>query len=179
MGGKIGFSLFAGVEVLALAATPEPVVSAQKLRFVPDLTFAASPQLDVVLVPGAETIAPAIDFERRQAPGAEIIASVCAGTFALQKAGLVEGCGATTYWQSKDTPRALGVDVADERWVVDGNVWTAAGVSADIDMAPAFVAHPQGDETGRRVQKGIEYDPAPPFDASAELAAAGRKTGPA
>lgn len=51
----------------------------------------------------------------------------------------------------------------DERYVCDGKVWTSAGVSAGIDMAPAIVGALQGDETGRRIQHGIEYDPAPAF----------------
>jgi len=155
-------------EVLAVAEGPEPVRSAQGLRFVPDTTFAACPQLDIVIVPGGagtrgDRIEAVVDFVRKQAGGAEIIASVCTGAFVLQRAGLLEGRRAATHWQWRERLRALGVEVSDERYVKDGNVWTSAGVSAGIDMALALVGELYGEDTGRRVQQGIEYDPAPPF----------------
>jgi cyclohexyl-isocyanide hydratase len=158
-----------GDEVIAVAETLEPVVSAQKLRFVPDMTFEACPQLDIVVVPGGrgtrgERVGAAVEFVRRQAAAAELVASVCTGSFVLQEAGLLEGRRATTHWQSKDRLREFGVDVADERYVIDGKVWTSAGVSAGIDMALAMVGHLYGEDIGRRLQRGIEYDPAPPFD---------------
>ena len=189
MSRTIGLLLFPGVEVLdfagpwevlgvaaprsgdkllAIGETREPVVSAQALRFLPDATLDESPQLDVILVPGGmgtrePTIRPVVEFVRRQAPGAEIIASVCTGAFVLQEAGLLAGRRAATHWASRDRLRELGVDVSDERYVVDGNIWTSAGVSAGIDMALALAGHLYGEETGRRVQKSIEYEPAPPF----------------
>ncbi len=188
-GRKIGILLFPDVEVLdfagpwevfgvlsqhtghqmmALAETLEPVASAQRLRFVPDATFAASPQLDVIIVPGgpgarADTIASAVDFVRTQAPGAEIVASVCTGAYVLQAAGLLEGKTVVTHWQWREPLRDLGVRVSDERYVSDGKIWTSAGVSAGIDMSLALVGHLYGEDVGRRVQHGIEYDPAPPF----------------
>ena len=50
-----------------------------------------------------------------------------------------------------------------ERWVHDGNVITAAGVSAGIDMALYLVGQLKGEVAARNLQKGIEYDPAPPY----------------
>jgi len=44
-------------------------------------------------------------------------------------------------------------------------VITAAGVSAGIDMALQLAALDVGEEFAQAVQLGIEYDPAPPFDA--------------
>jgi transcriptional regulator GlxA family with amidase domain len=55
------------------------------------------------------------------------------------------------------------VEVVSERWVHDGNVITAAGVSAGIDMALYLVGVIKGPEEARRLQKAIEYDPAPPY----------------
>jgi transcriptional regulator GlxA family with amidase domain len=61
--------------------------------------------------------------------------------------------------------QAMGdVTVVDhQRWVVDGNLVTAAGVSAGIDMALWLVGQIYGEEHGRYVQHAIEYEPEPPF----------------
>lgn len=157
-----------GADVIAVAESLEGVRSAQGLRFQPDTTFGDCPQLDVILVPGgagtrADRIGPVVDFVRAQAPAAEIVSSVCTGAYVLHAAGLLEGRRASTHWAYRDRLRALGVDVVDERYVQDGNVWTSAGVSAGIDMALALAGHLYGEEAGRRVQHAIEYDPAPPF----------------
>jgi hypothetical protein len=57
----------------------------------------------------------------------------------------------------------LGAIPVEERYVEAEKYWTAAGVSAGIDMALALVARIAGDDLAQMVQLGIEYDPAPPF----------------
>jgi cyclohexyl-isocyanide hydratase len=49
--------------------------------------------------------------------------------------------------------------------VRDGNVITGGGVTAGIDFALTVVAELAGAETAQMIQLGIEYAPAPPFDA--------------
>jgi transcriptional regulator GlxA family with amidase domain len=76
------------------------------------------------------------------APGAKRYGSVCTGAFVLAAAGLLDGRRVATHWAScerlaKNFP-ALEVD-ADSLYVVDGNVWTSAGVTTGIDMALALV----------------------------------------
>ena len=61
--------------------------------------------------------------------------------------------------------RELGADPVGGRFVEDGKVMTAAGVSAGIDMALHLVGQEVGPELAQAVQLGIEYDPQPPFDA--------------
>ncbi|MGI8550028.1 MAG: DJ-1/PfpI family protein, partial [Dehalococcoidia bacterium] len=105
-----------------------------------------------------------IDYIRRCAGTAEVMTSVCTGAFLLERAGLLQGKRATTHWASLDRLRELGtVEVVEERWVDNGNVITAAGVSAGIDMALYLVGRLWSPETARRVQKGIEYFPSPPY----------------
>ncbi len=96
----------------------------------------------------------------RQASGAKVVLSVCTGAFVLHRAGLLAGRRATTHWGSLDRLRALGdVTVVEERYVRDGNVWSAAGVSAGIDMSLAFIAHEAGETTAGKVQLAAEYYP--------------------
>ena len=146
------------------------VTCAKGLRVITDYSFADAPHADIILVPGGmgtrtEVDNPAmIAYIRRAAATTEITTSVCTGSFLLERAGLLNGRKATTHWASLDRMRALGtVEVVEERWVDEGNVISSSGVSAGIDMALYLVGRLWGPETARRVQKGIEYFPAPPY----------------
>jgi len=83
----------------------------------------------------------------------------------LGAAGLLEGKRATGHWLFRDQLREFGAEPVAERFVEDGKVLTAAGVSAGIDMALHLVGREAGPEVAQAVQLGIEYDPDPPFDA--------------
>ena len=64
-----------------------------------------------------------LDFVRKLAATAEVSASVCTGSFILERAGLLQGKRATTHWAAYDEFRALGGDtelVTSGRWVDEG-----------------------------------------------------------
>lgn len=90
--------------------------------------------------------------------------SVCTGALLLGAAGLLEGKRATTNWLALEEIRQLGADPVGGRFVEDGKLVTAAGVTAGIDMALHLVARVATPEVAQAVQLGIEYDPDPPFD---------------
>jgi transcriptional regulator GlxA family with amidase domain len=142
---------------------------AKGMRVVADYSFETAPRADILIVPGGQgrkvevNNSRAIEFIRQHAASAEITASVCTGAFLLQRAGLLSGKRATTYWSAMDELRSLGVDVVDKRWVDEGNVITAAGVSAGIDMSLHLVGRLWGPETARKVQQSIQYFPDPPY----------------
>jgi transcriptional regulator GlxA family with amidase domain len=79
---------------------------------------------------------------RAAAPKARRYGSVCTGAFVLAAAGLLDGKRVATHWAScqrlAERFTALEVD-ADSLYVVDGKVWTSAGVTTGIDMALALV----------------------------------------
>jgi transcriptional regulator GlxA family with amidase domain len=106
---------------------------------------------------------PLMAWVRRAAEGAELVASVCTGALVLAAAGLLDGKRATTYWSYVDRLANFGAIPVRERWVRDGKVTTAAGVSAGIDMALDLVARLTDETTARMIQVMIEYDPAPPL----------------
>lgn len=159
--------------VLLVAETAEPVRCAKGLRVVPDVTFSTAPPLDVVLVPGGqgtrtEMHNPALlAWINEQAPSCRWITSVCTGSLVLHGAGIARNRRVTTHWGAIETLRKLGeVDVVDNaRYVRDGNVVTAAGVSAGIDMSLWLVGQLYDPNHARRVQRMMEYDPAPPYTA--------------
>ena len=91
--------------------------------------------------------------------------SVCTGSLLLGAAGLLERRRATGHWLHLERLREYGADPVGGRYVEDGKVITAAGVSAGIDMALYLVGREVGPEAAQTVQLRIEYDPDPPFDA--------------
>ena len=90
--------------------------------------------------------------------------SVCTGSLILGAAGLLDGKRATSNWLLLDAVERFGADPVGGRWVMDGKLVTAAGVTAGIDMALHLVSVEVGPEVAQAVQLGIEYDPDPPFD---------------
>jgi len=151
---------------LMVAQTTAPVTCAKGMSVNPHESFASCPQLDALLIPGGqgtrtEVSNPAlIEFVRRQAAGCRDVLSICTGSFILHAAGLLAGRRATTHWESLGRLRALdGIEVVEQRWTRDGNVWTAAGVSAGIDLTLAWIADVAGPERAGYVQLQAEYFP--------------------
>ena len=107
------------------------------------------------------------DAEHTDTTPARLVTSVCTGSLVLHGAGLVQGLRVTTHWAFADILEARGgvTVVRDARWVKDGRVVTSAGVSAGIDMSLWIVGQLFDPATARRVQRAIEYDPAPPYTA--------------
>jgi cyclohexyl-isocyanide hydratase len=64
----------------------------------------------------------------------------------------------------RDLLPLVGATHEKARIVKDGNVITAGGVTSGIDFGFSVVAEIAGETTARRIQLGMEYDPAPPFD---------------
>lgn len=163
----------ADLRVVSIAERDRPVRCANGLRVVPDCTLENAPPLDVVLVPGGagtrtEVENPVlIEWLRKAGESCEWVTSVCTGALLLHEAGFARGKRVTTYFGFVESLRARGdVTVLEgPRYVRDGNLVTAAGVSAGIDMALWLVGQLYAPETARRIQRLIEYNPAPPYTA--------------
>ncbi|SAL03564.1 AraC family transcriptional regulator [Caballeronia calidae] len=109
--------------------------------------------------PNEVPVSPALlAFARHSAATARRIASICTGAFVLGEAGLLDGRRATTHWIYA---RALGarypkVRVEEDRiYVVDGPVWTSAGMTAGIDLALALVEADLGADLARSVAQTL------------------------
>jgi len=159
-------------DVKLIAAEDRPVRCAKGMRVLPDLTTAQCSALDVLLVPGGRgTRALANDpailgWIAEIARQARWVTSVCTGALLLTAAGPAKGRRVTTHWSFVETLRERGeaaAVLANYRYVRDGNVVTAAGVSAGIDMALWLTGQLHGPDFARAVQRGMEYNPAPPY----------------
>jgi transcriptional regulator GlxA family with amidase domain len=172
------------VEIRFVAGSPGPVLTdSGVLSLSATHTYAGTPAPDLVLVPGGSTGTQGamadqelLDWLRAVQPGATWTTSVCSGALILAAAGLLQGLPATTHWVVQAVLGQLGaVPQPDKRIVVAGNIATAAGVSAGIDLALWLVGRIHSPDHAERVQLEIEYDPQPPYHAGHPSKATGRQ----
>lgn len=150
----------------------QPRRCAKGLQVIPTKAKHEVPEPDVILEPGGMGSrirmrdANHLDWLRGASPRGALVASVCTGARVLAAAGLLHGRPATTHHTALDDLASIDPTIHvihDQRWVDDGQVITAAGVSAGIDMALHLVGRLAGAQRALQVQDGIEYHPAPPI----------------
>ena len=161
-----------GAEVFTIAASLDPITAAKGMRVLPERTWADAGQIDVLVMPGGRGTRsllaadePLHDRLRAMADAGTLMTSVCTGALVYAAAGLLRDRPATTHWDTYPELAALDdtIDIRrDDRYVDDGDVITAAGVSAGIDMALHLVARLDSPDAARRVKHGIQYTPEPP-----------------
>jgi transcriptional regulator GlxA family with amidase domain len=153
------------------AAGAGVVRGAHGLRLVVEFGLGETGQPDAILVPGGGWVdrAEAGAWHEAQegnlprdiaelAPGCRWVASVCTGAMLLAAAGLTKGRPATTNRAAFDELRATGAEVHEEARVVDdGNLLTAAGITAGFDLACWIVERELGAEAADEVASTIEY----------------------
>ena len=160
-----------GVTVFTVADTTGLVQCAKGLRVAADHTWDTAPGIDVLVYPGGVGT-------RRELADPEVLArlrglrekgtlmtSVCTGALVYAAAGLLRDRPATTWWGSLETLAELEPTVEvrpDDRFVDSGEIITAAGVSAGIDMALHLVVRLHSVERAKDVRRYIQYDPEPP-----------------
>ncbi|KEX92764.1 AraC family transcriptional regulator [Pseudomonas umsongensis] len=180
---RIGLIVYPGFQVLGLAmcatfelansAADEPVysivlVSEHGGMVQTSAGFAVETKpfdpcsFDTLLVMGDNLIRPPskglVDFLRHASQGTRRLGSICTGAIALAEAGLLDGRRATTHWcHAASLQRAFPkVKVEEDRiFINDGNIWTAAGMSACVDLALALVEIDLGAEVARRVARQL------------------------
>jgi putative intracellular protease/amidase len=146
-------------------------VSADGLVFADLAVLEAIETCDVLCVPGGHGCTDAMVNPaymaaiRRLAGSARYVTSVCTGSLILAAAGLLRGKRATSHWAWRDMLALFGAIPDPGRVVRDGNVFTGGGVTAGIDFALTLATELVGPIAAQAVQLGLEYAPAPPFDA--------------
>ncbi|NBB17359.1 DJ-1/PfpI family protein [Caulobacter sp. SLTY] len=141
------------------------------------LTFAGLGKLgeieacDILCIPGGFGTTEAmqnqafLDEVRRLAGMSRYVTSVCTGSLILAAAGLLRGKRAACHWAWRDQLALFGAIPDPSRVARDGNVFTGGGVTAGIDFALTLAAEVAGDDFAQGLQLGLEYAPAPPFNA--------------
>jgi transcriptional regulator GlxA family with amidase domain len=160
------------VEVFTVAQdNSRPIECAKGLRVLADHSWDSAPEIDVLVFPGGKGARALVGDEKVRSwvrsvhERARLTTSVCTGAFVLADAGLLRGRAAITHWDDYD--ELLGIDGSielqrDARYVDTGDVITAAGVSAGIDMALYLIVRLHSEDRAREIKRGIAYDPQPP-----------------
>src|SRR3984885_5432684 len=171
------FDVFAGAS-LALSAQgkegyqPElaplagqPVATGSGLTFGTARLPDPPESVDTLVLPGGQGTRPdrrdprLIDWVVAAAPQARRVVTVCTGAFLAAQAGLLDGCRATTHWAYTDqlAREFPEIDVDPDPIFVrsSATVWTAAGVSAGIDLALALVEDDHGTEVAQTVARWL------------------------
>ncbi|MFN2568266.1 MAG: DJ-1/PfpI family protein [Candidatus Dormibacteria bacterium] len=160
-----------GYDIVTFSREGGQVRCAKGLRVVVDHSGATVPRLDVLVYPGGMgTLGHVADPERLgwvrdQAAAGTLMTSVCTGSLVFAAAGILRNRPATTHWFSLEDLGRLDptIDVRrDQRFVDAGDVVTAAGVSAGLDMALHLVARLSSAERAAQVARGVEYAAWPP-----------------
>jgi transcriptional regulator GlxA family with amidase domain len=160
-----------GAQCILASATGGDIVADGGITFTGVRRLADIESCALICVPGGfGTIEAMEDQElikqiKRLAATAQYVTSVCTGSLVLGAAGLLKGKRATSHWAWREALSAFGATPDPARVVRDGNVITGGGVTAGIDMALTVTAEIAGADYAQGVQLGIEYAPAPPFNA--------------
>ncbi|CCD84935.1 Conserved protein of unknown function; putative ThiJ/PfpI family protein [Bradyrhizobium sp. ORS 285] len=155
------------------------VTSINGVRFAAQASFAETPTLDVLWVPGGKPEAleqimtnpahPYLEYLRQIASRATWVCSVCEGSLLLARAGLLDGHDATTHWYFTACLQSfpgIKVDTERKRFVVSSNAsgkrLTGGGISAGLDEALQLIILLFGQKSAEDVQVTTQYFPIPP-----------------
>ncbi|MGB6133661.1 MAG: DJ-1/PfpI family protein [Acidobacteriaceae bacterium] len=156
--------------IRVIAKQVAPIRDVQGLRLSPDLSIADAALFDVLLVPGGHGQQALMHDEevleliRKHVQGERLLFSVCTGALLCGAAGVLMGRQVTTHWSTRHLMPYYGAVLKDARVVVDGNLISAAGVTAGLDGALVLVSLLRGDAAAQEIQLAIEYAPNPIFD---------------
>jgi len=141
--------------------TSKPVHASSGMQILPDYTFENAPAPKVIVIPAQNGSNPAmLDWIRKSAPAADVTMSVCTGAFVLAETGLLSGKAATTHHGAYKTLAVQFPDIRVKRgarFVDEGNVATAGGLSSGIDLALRVVERYFGREVASQTAYQMEY----------------------
>jgi transcriptional regulator GlxA family with amidase domain len=132
------------------------------LKFIPDHSFADAPQPKVVVM-GAQQASSSpekLAWIRAVAPQADVLMSVCTGAFVLARSGLLDGLSATTHHDSVDRFAQMFPKVnvvRGRRFVDNGKMITAGGLTSGVDAALHVVQRYYGQDVAQQVADYMEY----------------------
>jgi putative intracellular protease/amidase/YHS domain-containing protein len=144
-----------------VSESTSPIHASGGMKIVPDYTFGNAPAPKVIVIPAQSQPSEAtLEWIRKSTKTTDVTMSVCTGAFVLAKTGLLSGKAATTYHgafvrfanQFPDIHLKRGA-----RFVEDGNLATAGGLSSGIDLALRVVERYFGRDIAQKTAYDLEY----------------------
>ena len=144
-----------------VAETTHSIHASGGMTIIPDYTLKSAPAPKVIVIPAqSEPTAVVLDWIRKSTKNTDVTMSVCTGAFVLAKTGLLSGKAATTYHGAFVRFATQFPDIhlkRGARFVEDGNLATAGGLSSGIDLALRVVERYYGREVAQKTAYNMEY----------------------
>src|SRR4051794_9780938 len=144
-----------------VAETKKPIRAAGGMQIVPDYTIQDAPPPKVIVIPAQSAPnAAVLDWIRKSSKTTDVTMSVCTGAFVLAKTGLLNGKSATTYHGAFGAFATQFPEIQlkrGARFVENGNLATAGGLSSGIDLALRVIERYYGREVVRKTAYNMEY----------------------
>ncbi|MEY2491312.1 MAG: hypothetical protein QOH24_263 [Verrucomicrobiota bacterium] len=144
-----------------VAETTAPIRAGGGMKIVPDYTLADAPAPKVIVIPAqSDPSATVLEWIRKSTKNTDVTMSVCTGAFVLAKTGLLSGKAATTFHAAFKPFAMQFPDIhlkRGARFVEDGNLASAGGLSSGIDLALRVVERYFGHEVAQKTAYNMEY----------------------
>jgi len=152
--------------VYTVAEDANPLFARGGLQVVPEHSISDHPKINLLIIPGgivSDELAKdhVVSWIKASSDIANITASVCTGAFLLAKAGLLKSKSATTHWEDINDLHSMFPDIKikeNVRWVDEGPIVTAAGISAGIDMSLHLISRVTNEDLAIRTAKQMEFE---------------------
>jgi transcriptional regulator GlxA family with amidase domain/YHS domain-containing protein len=148
-------------ELYTVGASAAPITANGGMTILPNYTIANAPPPKVIVIPAQNTRDSAVlEWIRQASRNADLTMSVCTGASLLASTGLLAGKSATTHHGSFNQ---FAMDFPDvklrrgARFVEEGNLASAGGLSSGIDLALRVVERYFGRTVARNTANTLEY----------------------
>lgn len=141
--------------------TLDPVKGDNRLRIVPDYTYESAPAPKIIVMGAQSGHTPQkLDWIREMSRTADVVMSVCTGAYLFAATGLLDGKRATTHHDfyddfAKTYPKV--VLVRGPRFVENGKLKTAGGLTSGINLAVHVVSEMFGEPRGAQLAHYLEF----------------------
>jgi putative intracellular protease/amidase/YHS domain-containing protein len=144
-----------------VSESTSPIRTSGGMKIVPEFTFENAPAPKVIVIPAQSKPSEAtLEWVRKATKTTDVTMSVCTGAFLLARTGLLSGKTATTYHGAFGRFANEFPDInlkRGARFVEDGNLASAGGLSSGIDLALRVVERYFGREVAQKTAYDLEY----------------------
>jgi len=163
-----------------VAETAKPITASGGMKIVPNYTIADAPTPKVIVIPAQSDPSEAVlEWIRKSSKTADVTMSVCTGAYVLAQTGLLSGKSATTHHSAYVDLATKFPDIhvkRGARFVEDGNLASAGGLSSGIDLALRVVERYYGRDVAKQTAYDMEYQGQGWLDANSNSAYATVRT---